>query len=698
MRKLALVNRLMVLVMLLTTFQVAGVAQTTNQWNYVGCPGMAYASVYNKMIMDNNGQPYIVNRYSKAVSIYKFDGYSWSQVGATIFDSTYINSVAIALDNNNTPYVAFNYYVGNSSYNVIVKKFDGNNWVNIKQFTGGRILYINLKADDFNNLYLAYRETGTGVIVEKHTQNTNNWSIVGSAPVVTMDAVFLSLDIDNNNNPAIAFHDITKSGKVSVYGYNGTTWNSIGNPGISNGKASAINLAFNKSNEPYVAYREYIPFTPGYNLSVMKYTGTNWTAVGNYVNTPGSTPTYTSFTIDSNDVPVVGYTESVSGIGTTAFVSKYDGNNWKKLMSAGDIQYGFYMSLAVDPNNRIYLSCYDRNVTTIDKYSVWVYDSTANYPKIRPAGSTTVCNGGSVVLSIQSCGNNDTLQWYVNGNAISGATSDVYIATTSGHYTVGITSGGNTTYTDPLTVNVLSPSVTVSSVLVNNTYTGGNGSTIYLGYGPQSATFIANATGATGFTYSWSPATALSCTNCQSPVFVPTTAGNYTYTVTATSAEGCSTTTTVSFCVLDVRDIKNNNTKIYVCHNGKSKSISANTVATHLQHGDALGECEQSCNSAAKGGKKNTGNVNEENGLEHILTTNSINIYPNPTTGTFMIEVPDNLKEGVIVIRDIAGQEVNRINYSSHTKLTLNNVADGLYIIELHSNNNVYREKLQIRR
>ena len=90
---------------------------------------------------------------------------------------------------------------------------------------------------------------------------------------------------------------------------------------------------------------------------------------------------------------------------------------------------------------------------------------------------------------------------------------------------------------------------------------------IYLGYGPQCATITANATGGNSFSDPWSPAAGLSCTNCQSPVFTPTTPGNYTFTATVTNDNGCVTTCSVTFCVKDVRVAGNgNNTKIYVCH------------------------------------------------------------------------------------------------------------------------------------
>lgn len=57
-----------------------------------------------------------------------------------------------------------------------------------------------------------------------------------------------------------------------------------------------------------------------------------------------------------------------------------------------------------------------------------------------------------------------------------------------------------------------------------------------------------DGTGSTGATtYSWSPATGLSCTNCPSPICTATT--NTTYTLTVTDGSGCTDTDQVTVTV-----------------------------------------------------------------------------------------------------------------------------------------------------
>ncbi|MEZ5017569.1 MAG: HYR domain-containing protein [Flavipsychrobacter sp.] len=271
--------------------------------------------------------------------------------------------------------------------------------------------------------------------------------------------------------------------------------------------------------------------------------------------------------------------------------------------------------------------------------------------------------------------------------------------------------GNTSTCTTTVTVQY-QPTCSITTTPSNNIYTGGNPNNIYLGYGSQSATITANATGGSGFTYSWYPAANLSCSNCQSPVFTPTAAGNYTYTVTITNSNGCTTTCTVSFCVLDIRvpgKKGKSSGKVYLCHspngnpnNAKTLSVSVNAVASHLSNhsGDKLGACDQSCNAGAKSGRDN-GN---EGGIAAIEELNKkmdeIKVYPNPNSGTFNIELPGEVKQGEILFRDITGKVIKRTEFAPNAQLRFNmsGIADGIYMIEVQNSGELYRTRVVIRR
>ncbi|MBW7912550.1 MAG: HYR domain-containing protein [Taibaiella sp.] len=341
--------------------------------------------------------------------------------------------------------------------------------------------------------------------------------------------------------------------------------------------------------------------------------------------------------------------------------------------------------------------------------NVTVVDNQAPVASCKPY--TLNLSGGTGTVSASDVDNNSTDNCGIASISVS---PNTFNCANAGENTVVMTVTdihGNSS-TCATTVNVqYQPTCSISTTPSNNTYTGGNPNNIYLGYGPQSATITANATGGTGFTYSWSPAANLSCTNCQSPVFTPTAAGNYTYTVTVTNSNGCSTTCTVSFCVLDARakDNKGNyNGKVYLCHvppgnpnNPQTLSISANAVPSHLgQHsGDRLGKCDMSCNSSAKGGRSSEEGNEEghEHSIEELVAEKGITVYPNPNNGLFTLNLP-SAEEAQILISNVSGQVVYRNNVSGTQKVSidLSNKAQGIYVIQVVSGANTYHTRVNI--
>lgn len=92
---------------------------------------------------------------------------------------------------------------------------------------------------------------------------------------------------------------------------------------------------------------------------------------------------------------------------------------------------------------------------------VIVSEVSVQTPVISAGGSLTLCQGGSVVLSIPPI--SGSIQWYLNGTAISGATSSSYSASQTGSYTVTVSSTGcsNTSAAVQVVVNPL-PSAAIS--------------------------------------------------------------------------------------------------------------------------------------------------------------------------------------------------------------------------------------------
>jgi PKD repeat protein len=219
--------------------------------------------------------------------------------------------------------------------------------------------------------------------------------------------------------------------------------------------------------------------------------------------------------------------------------------------------------------------------------------------------------------------------------------------------TLTVTDPSGNVSTATATVTILGSIPTVPPIQVtpaNATYTGGVATTFYLGYGPQSATLTASG----GESYSWAPGTGLSQTNIANPVFTATTAGTFTYTVTATSPSGCTATRSVTLTVIDVRCSSNGKKmdKVQVCHKGNALCIDASGVADHLQHGDALGACASSRPSLAAAGPGAAPATGQLEAYPNPFSSSTTFRFRTPQAGPVRVQVYNSLGQLVTTLYD----------------------------------------------
>jgi hypothetical protein len=240
--------------------------------------------------------------------------------------------------------------------------------------------------------------------------------------------------------------------------------------------------------------------------------------------------------------------------------------------------------------------------------------------------------------------------------------------------TLNVTDANNNTSGLNAIVTVIGQAPTSSIVVTpeNAIYTGGRATDIYLGYGPQKLTLADNVVGTAPITYIWtagSGLTNLSCTTCASPVFTATVAGSYTYSVTAKNQYGCTTVSTVSICVRDIR--VPNSTNVYVCENGTQFARATNTLAatiTPQTPQNILGPCGMTACIVAPVvlASNNSGNTTQEvvKDSKQGLTNNlSVKVLPNPTTTEFTFVVSSKVKAPVSVrMIDAAGRYVEGLS------------------------------------
>jgi len=234
----------------------------------------------------------------------------------------------------------------------------------------------------------------------------------------------------------------------------------------------------------------------------------------------------------------------------------------------------------------------------------------------------------------------------------------------------------------------------------NGPYTGDDPNIIYLGYGPQTVTLSSAVSGGIVPTYSWSPATGLSCTTCASPVFTPISGGNYIFTLTVTNSNGCTTTCTVEICVLDIRVPGSNGNKVYLCHvppgnpnNSQTLSVNVNSVPAHVPGHplDHLGTCAQSCGAGPQGGVESGELIVSE---DHSISTI---VYPNPFSNDFTVTVETESIEPIqVIIYDLTGRLLQEVkDILPNTPVTVaNNLQDGIYILYIQQGDQKQKVKI----
>ncbi|MHA7100324.1 collagen-binding domain-containing protein [Roseivirga pacifica] len=177
-------------------------------------------------------------------------------------------------------------------------------------------------------------------------------------------------------------------------------------------------------------------------------------------------------------------------------------------------------------------------------------------PNEQSNGYNVSCYGasdGSITATVTGgCGSYS----YVWSNGTTGSSVSNLSA---GTYSLTVTDGqGNT---KSATVNVTQPDVLAVNTSMTPVAPGGNGAedhVIYLGYGQQSVTLSANATGGSGnYNYTWSPNQAMGCVDGNTVEVAPLV--TTTYSVLVTDAMGCTATKDITVTVIDVRCTDNDN-------------------------------------------------------------------------------------------------------------------------------------------
>ena len=187
-------------------------------------------------------------------------------------------------------------------------------------------------------------------------------------------------------------------------------------------------------------------------------------------------------------------------------------------------------------------------------------------PNINLSASANGCAPLSVTFNSQVVvPDTSSLSWqwsFANGNTSTAASPALQHYTNAGQYTITLVATNSSGCKDTATKLVEAYAIPVVSA----------GSDFILCKGSSKTM---QATGAA--TYSWSPATALNCTICASPATA--TLNNITYTVTGTSANGCTAKDSIAVTVKSKLVLTHSNSDS-ICR-GQSKKLSAGGAHTY---------------------------------------------------------------------------------------------------------------------
>ncbi len=300
-----------------------------------------------------------------------------------------------------------------------------------------------------------------------------------------------------------------------------------------------------------------------------------------------------------------------------------------------------------------------------------------------------------------------------NGSSDNCGISSIYLAPRTytcadiGNQTVTLVvtdiHGNVSTGTAIVTVVGTIPTLSISSVPTNNTYTGGISTNLYLGYGAQSTVLQVNAPGeGAPYTNVWTGnyLSLLSSTTSGTPVFTPSLPGSYTYNVKATNKYGCSTNSTITICVTDIRVAGTNGSKVYVCHmppgnpgNRQTLSISVNAVSAHItgHEGDRLGTCEQTpCSgnnaSTVAGTSNSLKTTSEATNTASSGEDLKVTVMPNPSTTFFTLKLESKYATPVNMrVMDASGRVVDaKSQIESNSTIQIGqNYSSGTYFAEM---------------
>ncbi len=317
-------------------------------------------------------------------------------------------------------------------------------------------------------------------------------------------------------------------------------------------------------------------------------------------------------------------------------------------------------------------------LTTNDSQSKTItLSAPATTPTLSASGSTSVCSGSPVMLMAASSPG-ATFTWFQNGSQIAGASAANYITTSPGNYTAIASLGGcNSAASAPI-------AVTVNFAPATPTLAPGGATAFCNGGSVALSAFSSNPAA----TFVWFRNNNV-IPGATSGTYTATTSGNYTASAVA---NGCASATAAEIVVssspqpvtptitqtgsaLTSSNATGNqwyrNATLITGATGRNYTPTANGSYTVIT---TINGCSSTASNAL---------VITNTGIKNDLADLQVSVYPNPSSGVFMLELPAG-KTAEIVVTDLAGRIVEKQTVrSAKTQLDLSKMAKGIYVLKV---------------
>lgn len=297
-------------------------------WSTMGYAGFSDGAIKQTAVTfdgSNINLAYIdsIHHYKPAVK--KYTGNNWVNIAsAGGFSSTSSYYLPVVIDKSGTPYAAFMDSMNNNQ--PVLMKYDGANWIKLgtPNFPSNQVLLGSIDVADDGTLYIAVEDNQNDVTVMKY--DGTSWVTVGSPNITGAPATWTTLKLDKTGKPWIAFKRQSLTGYATVMKFNGTTWEVAGNPRATEDDISYLSLVFDSYNTPFLGYVDgSIYGDTYYNYpSVRVLSGYDWNLVGLI----DADAQYTTVAVSPEGKLYLAYKDYYSGGRATVMNYDYTSGNW----------------------------------------------------------------------------------------------------------------------------------------------------------------------------------------------------------------------------------------------------------------------------------------------------------------------------------------------------------------------------------